>query len=53
LGHGEGIALGELVDVVYDTLFVTEFRRLELVTHLIAEAEGNTCIDHSLPLEHI
>ena len=53
LGHGEGIALGQFVDIIQNAVLVAEFRRLEFAAHLVAEAEGDAGIDHRLALEHV
>ena len=53
LRHGEGIALSQFVDIIQNAVLVAEFRRLEFAAHLVAEAEGDTGIDHRLALEHI
>ena len=54
LGHGHSGAVGQFGDIVQNTLGIVEIFRLKLVGgNFVAEAEGDTGIDHGLPLHDI
>ena len=53
LGHGHGLAVGELRHIVQNALLIAELRGLKFAVFFTAEPECNTGVDHRLPLEDV
>ncbi len=50
---GQGIFPGQFSDIVQDAVVIAEVGGLELPTGLVAEAEGDAGVNHSLALHHV
>ena len=53
LGHGHGLAVGDLRHIVQDALLIAELRGLKFAVLFAAEPERDAGVDHRLTLENV